>query len=80
MPLYFPGSDGAEATGDPNELTFRDGKRTVAPYLAVLMGSLDTERLTFQEAVDVINKSLVSDHVGRHFDRTIANHMRDWGN
>lgn len=79
MPLIFPGSDGVEADRDPNELTFRDGTRTVAPYLAVLMGGLDTERLTFDEAITAINRGLVDNHATKFADRMVADHFRDRG-
>jgi len=78
MPLFFPDSDTTGAT-DPNTLKFRDGERSVAPYLATLMGALDTERLTYEEARDLVNRGLVDDIVAKHHDQLVANHFRDWG-
>lgn len=79
MPLIFPGSDGSTDEQDPNELTFRDGKHRVAPYLATLMAGLDTERLTLDEAIRAVNDGLLTDHLNRVFDDTVASHLRNWG-
>jgi hypothetical protein len=72
MPLYFPGSEEKQES-DPNELTFRDGKRTVAPYLAILLGALDTERYTYDEAIAAMNQGLLNDHAQRSVDRLLSN-------
>lgn len=78
MPLFWPDSEKLDDK-DPSVVTFRDGDRSVAPYLAVLMGALDTERLTYEEALDIVNRGLADDVVARHQDRVIANHMKNWG-
>lgn len=78
MPLFFPDSEQTDDT-DPNIVRFRDGERSVAPYLATLMGALDTERVTYEEALDIVNRGLSEDYVAQHQDRLVANHLRDWG-
>lgn len=78
MPLFWPDSEKDDDT-DPNIIRFRDGERSVAPYLATLMGALDTERLTYDEAIDIVNRGLSDDIVAKHHDRLVANHFRDWG-
>lgn len=81
MPLSWPGSDkrSEEAAKDPNEFEFRDGTRTVAPYLAALMSGMDTKRLTFEDAIKAVNAGLLTDHLGRNFDRMVQGHMSRWG-
>lgn len=76
MPLFFPDSEKTDE-GDPNVLPFRDGKRSVAPYLATLMGALDTERLTYEEAIDLVNRGLLDGHVAQKYDQLVANHFKD---
>lgn len=78
MPLFWPDSEKTDDK-DPNVVKFRDGERSVAPYLATLMGSIDTERVTYDEAVQIVNRGLANDIVADHQDRLIARHMRDWG-
>jgi len=64
MPLVFPGSTRkkSESPPDPFELEFRDGKRSVAPYLCDLMSGLDTVRFTYAQAVEEVNKNLLRNH------------------
>jgi hypothetical protein len=78
MPLYFPDSENGGDT-DPSIVKFRDGERSIAPYLAVLMGALDTERLTYEEARAIVNQDLAREFVTKHQERLVANHLRDWG-
>lgn len=78
MPLFWPDSEKTDDT-DPNIVKFRDGERSVAPYLATLMGALDTERLTYEEAIRIVNHDLASDFVTKAQDKLVANHLRDWG-
>lgn len=78
MPLVFPGSDNLDEDHDPNELTFRDGKRVVAPYLTALMGSLDTERLTYDEALAAMNRGLLNDHLNHAYDSVLETHRKNW--
>lgn len=74
MPLIWPGSDETEEPRDPNEVKFRDGKRLVAPYIAVLLGSYDTERMTYEEAIAAMNRGLVADNLNRVYDRVVEAH------
>ena len=78
MPLFWPDSEKTDDK-DPNTLKFRDGEQSVAPYLAALMGSLDTERLTYEEARQIVNRGLIDGVVAEHHDRLVAKHLRDWG-
>jgi len=81
MPLSFPGSTRKKSDEpyDPYELVFRDGKRTVPPYLADLMAGLDTLRYTYSEAVDRVNNRLAADFANTAFDRVVSTHMREHG-
>ena len=75
MPLYFPGWDGQQET-DPNEFKFRDGKRIVEPYIGAILGSIDTERYTYDEALGLINDLVMSDYLNRAQTSAVANHFR----
>jgi hypothetical protein len=79
MPLAFPGSNRKKSDGsiDPCELPFRDGRRTVVPYLADLMSGLDTARYTYEAAVDEVNNRMARDHANASLDRVITNHFRE---
>lgn len=77
MPLVFPGSDRnrGDEPNDPYELTFRDGKRIVPPYLVDLMAGIDTVRYTYSEAVDRANSRLVSNQINQAADGIVSEHI-----
>jgi hypothetical protein len=79
MPLVFPGSGRkkGEDPRDPYELPFRDGKRSVPPYLAELMSGMDTIRYTYSDAVDRVNQRLTVDFANSALAKTIATHFSE---
>jgi hypothetical protein len=81
MPLVFPGSTRkkGDEPSDPYEMVFRDGKRTVPPYLVDMMSGLDTVRYTYEEAIDRVNNRMTIDHVNSAFDRVVSSHFSEDG-
>ena len=77
MPLVFPGSSRKKSVEpqDPYELVFRDGRRSVAPYLVDLMSSMDTVRYTYEEAVERVNQRMTVDFVNVAQSSVIAGHF-----
>lgn len=77
MPLVFPGSSRKKSDEpyDPYEMVFRDGKRTVTPYLADLMAGMDTVRFTYDEAVDRVNNRLAADYASSAVDKIVQSHL-----
>ena len=59
-----------------SEVQFRDGRRDVAPHLADLMKSLETYKLTYDQAVVEVNRKLMSDHLGQVQQKLISQHFR----
>lgn len=57
------------------ELDFRDGRFAVPAHLAVLMGELETFRLTYKEAVAEANKRMQSDVIGKAMSRHVLGHF-----
>ena len=78
MPLVFPGSNRkkGDAPPDPNELVFRDGRRTVPPYLVDLMSGIDTVRYTYDEAVQQVNQTMTRNYVNGIADNIVRTHLR----
>jgi hypothetical protein len=62
---------------EPVELEFRDGKRTVPPYIASLLKGIETYRLTYDEAIASANKKLESDFINAQQDRVLAAHFKE---
>lgn len=58
------------------ELEFRDGMRSVPDYLAAMMAGIPTHRMTYEEAIDLANRQLASDHLNAKQDEFIAAHFR----
>lgn len=58
------------------EVQFRDGKRDVAPHLAELMKSIETYKMTYEQAVTEVNRKLMSDHLGQVQQKLISQHFR----
>jgi hypothetical protein len=61
---------------DWREFQFRDGDYLVPPHLAAVMGSLDTFKYTYREAIEEANQQMVRNHVSAAIDRTIIGHFR----
>lgn len=59
------------------ERKFRDGKREVPDYIDTLMGSLETERLTYDDALDAMNREMLGQHIDRAVTRQIDRHFRE---
>lgn len=81
MPLVFPGSSRKKGDEplDPYELPFRDGRRTVPPYLVDLMSGLDTVRYTYEEAVVQVNQRATRDHINIAHASFVSGHFRESG-
>jgi hypothetical protein len=62
---------------EPVELEFRDGKRTVPPYIASLLAGIETYRLTYDEAIAAANKKLESDFINAQQDKVLAAHFKE---
>jgi hypothetical protein len=62
---------------EPSELEFRDGKRTVPPYIAHLLTGIETYRLTYDEAIAAANKKLESDFINAQQDKILAAHFKE---
>ena len=56
----------------PVEMEFRDGKRSVPDYLALMLGRFETHRLTFDEALALANRALEADLQNGEMDRIRA--------
>ena len=59
------------------EVEFRTGKREVPDYMADLMAGIETHRLTYDEAVEAMNRKMTGDYLGRAMDRIIDQHFRE---
>jgi len=57
------------------ELEFRDGKRLVPVHLYRIMRSMETYRLTYEEAVRACNDRMLGDVVNGHHRRIIDEHF-----
>lgn len=68
-----------DAVSQHREMEFRDGKRLVPEYLAVLMRGIETHRLTYEQAIDTANRKALSDNLNAQQDRVLAAHFRELG-
>jgi hypothetical protein len=59
------------------EIEFREGKRLVPGYLAAAMDSLETYRMTYEEAVREGNAQMQRDVFKRALDKTIIGHFKE---
>lgn len=60
-----------------SEIEFRDGKRMVPDYLAVLLHEIETHRMTYEDAIQAANKRLEADHLNAQQDQFLAAHFRE---
>ena len=61
------------------DLIFRDGKHNVPPHLEELMKSIDTYKLTYDQAVTEVNRKLMSDYLGQVQNKVTSQHFRRTG-
>jgi len=59
------------------EMEFRDGKRFVPEYIAVLMGGIETYRMTYEEAIQAGNKQAEETFLNAQQDRILAAHFKE---
>lgn len=59
------------------EKEFRDGKRMVPDYLAVMMTGIETHRLTYEQAVEAANQKTESDLLNAQQDSVLAAHFKE---
>jgi len=59
------------------EVEFRDGKRLIPGYLAVIMAGIETHRFTYDQAIDVANTKMAADWTNAQHDRVVAAHFRE---
>ncbi len=62
-------------SGDLREVEFRGGKRWIPGYMADLMTGIKTHKLTYDQAVDAMNRKMLGDHVERARDRILDDHF-----
>ena len=60
-----------------SEIEFRDGKRDVPDYIAVLLSGIETHRLTYDEAIAEANKKTEADFINAQQERVLAAHFRE---
>lgn len=56
---------------------FRDGVRTVPEHVAAILGDMETDHLTYEEAMLLANKRLESDLLNERQADVIAAHFRE---
>jgi hypothetical protein len=59
------------------EMEFRDGKRQVPDYLAILMSGIETIRMTYEEAIQAGNKQAEETFLNAQQDKILAAHFRE---
>lgn len=60
-------------------IEFRDGRRDVPEHVAVLLSTIETYTLTFEQAMEKANKSLMTDYITKVQARTVADHLNRFG-
>lgn len=61
------------------EVKFREGKRIVPDYMALLMRGIPTHKLTYEEAIAAMNRKMETDLLDHSVDRIIARHFAENG-
>lgn len=59
------------------EMVFRDEKRQVPDYLAVMMAGIETHRLTYEQAIDAANRKAEADYLNAQRDLVLAAHFKE---
>jgi len=57
------------------EVEFRTGKREIPDYQAELMAGIQTHKMTYERALQEMNRRLEANHVERAFDRIRDEHF-----
>lgn len=57
-------------------MEFRDGRREVPEHLAIHMRGMETYRLTYKEALTLVNRLMQIDFINRAADRFIDDHFK----
>lgn len=70
MTLEFP-------SPKPVVRTFRDGPRTVPEHVSAIIGDMETDHLTYEEAMLAANKRMESDLLNERQADVIAAHFRE---
>jgi hypothetical protein len=60
----------------PVERVFRDGKRVVPEHVNAILGGMETDNLTYDEAMLAANKRLEADLLNEASGNIIAAHFR----
>ena len=59
------------------EIEFRDGKRVVPAYIALILKGIKTYRLTYDEAIAAANKKIEADFINAQQDKILAAHFKE---
>lgn len=70
MTLAFP-------SPKPVERIFRDGKRVIPEHVAAILGDMETDYLTYDEAILIANKRLEADLLNERQADIIAAHFKE---
>ena len=70
MSLSMPGPK-------PVERVFRDGKRVVPEHVSAILGGMETDHLTYEEAMLIANKKLEADLLNERQADIIAAHFKE---
>jgi hypothetical protein len=62
---------------EAKEIEFRDGKRTVPAYIALILTGIETYRLTYDEAIAAANKKIEADFINAQQDKILAAHFKE---
>ena len=63
----------------PTERIFRDGKRAIPEHVAAILGDMETDHLTYEEAMLVANRRLEADLLNERQADVIAAHFKRTG-
>lgn len=59
------------------EVEFRDGVRVVPHHVAAILASIETYRLTYDEAIKLANTGMLRNALGQIQRKTIDGHFRE---
>ena len=58
------------------EVDFRDGSRGVPEHVEELLRGVDTYKLTFSEAMQVVNRRMENEYIQKQANKMLDNHFR----
>lgn len=58
------------------QLEFRDGNREVLDHLAVRMRGMETFRMTYEEALEQVNRKMQADFINKAADSFVDGHFK----